>query len=76
MARNSFALKGFAVVVVSLAALDASNLALERAYRRLYNEAVAGPESEWGLSAGMEGSSFFALYGFGVATAVVVLVAA
>jgi hypothetical protein len=109
MARNSFALKGFAVsvvgallalgskqgdrmvvvialyVVVSLAGLDAYYLALERAYRRLYNEAVVEPDSEWGLSPGkvrwtdvvkaLRSPSIFVLHGFGVAAAIVVLLA-
>ncbi len=73
MARNSFALKGWAVtltgallslavsrqddaiiaitiyVIAAMAILDAYYLALERAYRHLYNQATAQPDTEWSL---------------------------
>jgi hypothetical protein len=75
MARNSFALKGWAVtltgallslaatrgdraiaviaiyVLIAIAALDAYYLALERAYRALYEQAIAQPDTEWSLQA-------------------------
>ncbi|MDQ3879842.1 MAG: hypothetical protein M3295_02020 [Chloroflexota bacterium] len=75
MARNSFALKGWAVtltgallsltaarhddtialiaiyVLIAMAALDAYYLALERAYRTLYDQATTQPATEWQLHA-------------------------
>lgn len=75
MARNSFALKGWAVtltgallslaatngdrtiaviaiyVLIAIAALDAYYLALERAYRKLYEQAATQPDTEWALQA-------------------------
>jgi hypothetical protein len=73
MARNSFALKGWAItltsallslaasrddqtialiaiyVLAAMATLDAYYLALERAYRQLYQQASTQPDSEWAL---------------------------
>jgi hypothetical protein len=74
------------VVVSLVVGLDAYYLALERAYRRLYNEAVVGPDAEWGLPPGrvrltdvvkaLRSPSIYVLYGSGVVAAVVVLLAA
>jgi hypothetical protein len=48
-ADRSFAWIALGVVIV-VALLDAYYLALERAYRALYNDAVAGRATDWSLA--------------------------
>jgi len=109
MARNSFALKGWAVtligalltlaandadraivaiaiyVLVAMATLDAYYLALERAYRKLYDAATTAPETEWGLrpekvtpadvAGAITSPSIFLLHGLSLIAALIALIA-
>ncbi len=109
MARNSFALKGWAVtlvgalltlaandadrtivaiaiyILIAMATLDAYYLALERAYRHLYDTATTAPVTEWGLqpdkvtptdvARAMTSPSIFLLHGLSLIAALIALIA-